>query len=736
MTTSPRAEVLARWPRVAVPVTLVVVFLCTCLVGVPLLSAAAYALWCAVWWALGIGAVRGRLPDRFTRSVLGAAVGVAGQLVCWAVFQAIGQPRLTPLGGLLAAVVAALLLRRPAPAAGQGPPAYALLAWVAATLWGADRAVAFDARQTLPPGPSTMYQDLFWHLGLAGELKHALLPRTPQADVGRLNYHWLSDAYMAVGSLGTGRPTADIALRLWVVPVVALITALCLVVGRRLAGDWLTGSIAAALLVWGAGIVPVPWLGHAPLDALAWASPSQIFGLLFTLLALLPISSLLRGPRPRPALVGVLLIVALGCSGAKSSILPVFVGAGLLTLLVFVRRPSARRGGLVVTLVCAVAIGATSWVFAGGSAGSRPRLFSSARLTWAYSAHSHVGRGPGHGALLPAQLLSPGGLVIMTAVLLATLLTYGFAATALALGRTWCTDPMPTFLLGGLLAALAAYQLIDHTGGSQGYFPLGALPFATLLCGWGVSAAVRRAPDASRRRWVLVAVAAAAGSLVVQHIDVRPRPGLVPLVVGVPALLLVIVAVAFLRGDRRHAGVVGAVLVGAALVNATVEDNAVLAFRALFDGPVHSQPWTVLPDESAAARWLGDHSAPDTLVATNVHCRAVRTTPGCIASAFWVSGFSGRRMLVESWSYTDAAQRAAGQHDLPAVRQPYPDARTFALNEQAFTRPTPQVLAALRSRGVRWLFADSRAGSVSPALASLADAVHLGGPVTVYRLRG
>jgi hypothetical protein len=67
--------------------------------------------------------------------------------------------------------------------------------------------------------------------------------------------------------------------------------------------------------------------------------------------------------------------------------------------------------------------------------------------------------------------------------------------------------------------------------------------------------------------------------------------------------------------------------------------------------------------------------------------------------------------------------------------QPAPDPAVFALNERVFAAPTPADLAELRARGVRWLFADARAGQVSPVLATLAPVRFTSGPVTVHELR-
>ncbi|MEU8296021.1 hypothetical protein AB0C04_01855 [Micromonospora sp. NPDC048909] len=143
----------------------------------------------------------------------------------------------------------------------------------------------------------------------------------------------------------------------------------------------------------------------------------------------------------------------------------------------------------------------------------------------------------------------------------------------------------------------------------------------------------------------------------------------------------------------------------------------------------------VTADEMRAALWLDGHAGADDVVATNVHCRPVRTTGHCDARAFWVTGLGGRRAVVESWGYTDAALAAHGRDGLGYARQAPPDGEQFALNERIFATPTPVDLERLRREyGVRWLVADTRAGAVSPELAALAVVRHRSGPVTVYEL--
>jgi hypothetical protein len=137
-----------------------------------------------------------------------------------------------------------------------------------------------------------------------------------------------------------------------------------------------------------------------------------------------------------------------------------------------------------------------------------------------------------------------------------------------------------------------------------------------------------------------------------------------------------------------------------------------------------------------AAQWLARNARAGDVVATNVHCENVRPdAAGCTNRSFWVSALTERAVVLEGWAYQPATMAEHGTGGLPYYRQPAPDAERLRINDAAFARPTAEGLAELRDRyGARWLFADTRAGAVSPLLATLATERYRAGTVTVYEL--
>jgi hypothetical protein len=128
-----------------------------------------------------------------------------------------------------------------------------------------------------------------------------------------------------------------------------------------------------------------------------------------------------------------------------------------------------------------------------------------------------------------------------------------------------------------------------------------------------------------------------------------------------------------------------------------------------------------------AARWVRDHSDPDDILATNVHCIA-GTPDACDSRSFWLSAYSERTVLVEGWGF---APRLAAVGLIP-----FWDPARLALNDEAFSKPTEANLSELHDRyGVRWLVVDRALAAESSDLRRLAEPAYDNGRLAIYRLR-
>jgi hypothetical protein len=163
--------------------------------------------------------------------------------------------------------------------------------------------------------------------------------------------------------------------------------------------------------------------------------------------------------------------------------------------------------------------------------------------------------------------------------------------------------------------------------------------------------------------------------------------------------------------------------------------NIVNLLASPFEGgaPQHD---VVPSDGIASARWLRDHSGPDDVVATDLHCRlAVVGSQPCDARHFWVAAYSERHVLVEGWAYTQMAIGRARTLGVNPNVVPFWDPALLARNDLAFAQPTPANVAALQAGyGVRWLFADLTIADPA-ALGRVADLRDRVGDFAIYELR-
>ncbi|MGA8116303.1 MAG: hypothetical protein WCA46_21810, partial [Actinocatenispora sp.] len=589
----------------------------------------------------------------------------------------------------------------------------------------------------LPPVTFHYYQDLLYHLSLIHELSRDLPFQVPQMAGGTLRYHYLSDADMASASLITGVDAATVLLRLWLGPILVATTVTVAAFARDVVRTWWAGPVAAGVALLSHPLPlggPLVAPGSRPMSLL---SPSLTYLIPLLMLTAAICVDLVRGRRIGPAWP-LLALLALACAGAKASGVPVLVVgmlAAIVGILVTTRRLHRRALAGLAILVAAMLGGAT--LFVGGGAGTLgPQALS--QLQWIPAYREAIGPSdePVAGGLVPPGLRRAGGTGWVFALGLLgwwLLLQLPRWIGLLALGRRRTrTDPAVWLLAGAVVAGIGAMWLLFHPSDSQVYFFLPTLPFGAVLAVWVLA-------DATPRRYVgtVLTVAVTVGFCVATLLWATAydpsMPGhtylgwsralLVPVLSG--ALLLGAAVTAWSIARRRvyqlrgrGIAVLVAVVLGAALaanLPPTVDTLVLRAVkgRAVVGGTPGAR--SVRATEMRAARWLDAHAGPDDVVATNVHCQPVPTVPYCDSRAFWVTGLGGRRTVLEGWGYTDGAVGAQGRHGYGYPRQPAADTRRFALNERVFTDPTAADVRELQHRyATRWLFADRRAGPVSP----------------------
>jgi hypothetical protein len=435
-------------------------------------------------------------------------------------------------------------------------------------------------------------------------------------------------------------------------------------------------------------------------------------------------------------------------AGAKSTFLPV-LGAGLgLAFAVQLLRRRVDRVLLAAGVLVVVTFGAAVVVLFGGQSQGLE-----------FDPLTTVLRTP-----LVKQLMGPDRQP--SAALLAVLTVFALLswcahlAGAAVVLRRHRYDPLVAVLVGCLLAGLAGVLLFSHIGSSQYYFLRAAMPLGGILTAWGVALALDRVGATPRRTAVLAVCAAAvgvggaaavatltpAGRAFPAHLHGRAQA--VQVLLPIALALLVCLGAALLGlfpgvRPRRHAAL-AAVLVALAavgLLRLGTDGVAGARFAARYGTATGTQGeligYPVTPANLAAARWLRDHSSPEDVVATNLHCRVMVNTY-CDNRHFWLAAFTERRILVEGWGYTSRSNAEfVARPTIKVYFGPYWDPARLRANDEAFTHPTPQNLALLRDRwGVRWLFVHTRAGvRPDPALDRYAELRYQTRDAKVYALR-
>ena len=685
-------------------------------------------------------ALRGSLGSWVPDLALGTALALPLELAGWMIASVLdvrGALWAWPLCTLALFAVPrcrARILERP----DRPWPALPLLAVLASALMAFWLVLNTFAR-TYPLAPTGVryYPDLLWHMGLAAEARRAFPLGTPQVvGDGTLGYHWFSNAHLAAASLISGSELNVLWLRLWWGPIVMLGVILTAVLAQRLSGSAWAGALAAALAASISGWPFWPDVSGV-FNSINALSPSQLFSVPISLLTVHALADLLRrrgSPDWGAAAVGFLGV--LGSSGAKASTLPVLLGGVGVAFLaaLFLRRQRMLLLGVaaVITVITVAGLLAVS----GGGSGQgmmlghnltilRPyRVLVPGPVDYTQKVADGLWNAPGVGKVLLAGLMLSLGFSMLRNLALFLPLVQ----------RTLRRDLAAWLLAGACFASFLPFFLLAHSGYSEYYFVYGTIPFGSALWAWSVQDLLRRHRTQVRLVWVTGLVMGLATTLALlsarDHVPATtPAPMLESLRSFVTAAVVVLSALAAVtlvalratRPSRRALLLVAPTVLLTPFVVGAVVPNVLTSLHP----PPRSPASPDVLEESQAGLWIRDHVPERDLMATNIHCLA-RQGLRCYSRKWWISGIGERRVLIESWGYTPRGA-VSGYYD-PAL---------YALNDKAFTDPTPGTLKALADKGVTWLVADRQDGyeAPSPLLDELATPRYSNSTITVYELR-
>lgn len=700
----------------------------------------------------------------------GIPAGCVVAMVGWAlgVVSPVGMPSWV-LGPVVAAVLVAVpstrarVLARPAPGWGTGAHLAILAVVVVAIAW-----MTVDFLRLYPPSPvaggTAYYPDTLFQVAVVGQLSHSLELSYPLVAGEPFAYSWFAHAVLT--HLADGGPdTVDLVLRLAPASLVPALLVTGAVVAREVAGRVVAGPVFAVLAaVTGATVATwqVEGFSVPTVQTYWWASLTTAFGWVVLVATAGAALAIIR-PRPGGS-TPVLLFVpfAVLAVGAKPSNLAVLLGgAGLAWVAMLIARRPARPAFLVAVVLGALLLAARLTIYGGGNYGLKMDLFGGFQRRAAQLFPGLTGPRPDNLALTLPEV----SLVAVAAALVLYFLPLVPRLVGLVLLDR--RDPVPWFFAGVAVAAVAAVAIFRHPGESETFFLVSAHPVLLVGSAWGLAAGWERLG-----RPVLPVVAGAVfGAVAVLVVALvapaNPRAALAApfghppsaaesapwrqaahLLAPLGALTIVLGVAAlggwwWSRGDRDRRSSVAAACVAAVLGTGLLSTGLYLTAdaptiaRATSHDP--ASLW-VTPDEEAAARWLADHSAPDDVYATNRVCVQDQTGPdlpsSCLAKTFAMSALSGRTAYVGGWAYADRNHDSAWQATMWWTSQPFWDPARLAAEQDAFTGPTVERLAALRADGVRWLVADSRGAPADlDALDRLADHRFSSPGVHVWELR-
>ena len=607
--------------------------------------------------------------------------------------------------------------------------------------------LAFFPFTPLPgPEPVRNFPDYSWAISIAAEAKHHWPIEDPNVSGEPFPYHYFAHIDLAAASQVTNIELPAIFFRLWLLPLIGLLTIQVISAGQTLLRHTAAGLIAACLVMFVGQLqldttdnltAPIAFLGV--FFTYLTASPTFVFGLIFFLPLIALIGERIAGPDADSRLGDWIVIglLAIGASDAKVVVLPV-IAAGLVAFGVWARvarrvvpRPLWIALGITVSVFAVVYL----WQYRGHPSGLRVDLgftfFTEMPAVALVKSDimDALPNFPAEGAALTIAAIAFGAVGLLAAPLI---------------GLAWILrrqgvrlEPSQAWLLALLGAGLAAIVGFNSPAANEFYFFFTALPAGCILSAGGLwNAWETRSPAPGWQDRALLLGA----TWVLALLAVMLIPPLFDLFTGPDALahtyVFLFAGLALSLGvlyvlARRWTGPTrwtAAALVCAAVVLVGALDTPLQKVRPAVENGAASAGRAMSPQMYDALTWLRDTTTDDAVIAVNNQVNELGPYE------FSYGAFSERRVFLGGWGYS-AGESQRTDPDFSAASNPYPE--RLALNEAAFEQPSAEALAALRAYGVRYLVVDEVYGPPADlsSLGERASLVYEDSGVKVFELR-
>ncbi len=679
----------------------------------------------AVPGALLLWALRGRRPSFLAVVALGWPLGSALEVLTFSATAAIGARALYLGYPVAVAAISGLVIRQRSRSGSEGQAAAPMsgrLMWTAAatlSLGLVYLALMFLPQVPLPSArmPVAYSPDFVYQMSKIAEVLSHWPPTNPGLSGVPLPYEWFVFFHMAAVSQVTHVSIPIIALRLDFVPTIVVIGCQLLFVGRAIAGGAWTGVVAMAVLfLLGPLDLTTDTKGAPPFDVIfsnqLWASWTLPFGLMF-FLALLYLTLELFEARPAnrfdPGSWTLMILLMVGASGAKATILPILLSGTALFVVVarIARRPVPAMALMIIGAETAIFVITFFVIYRGGAAstGIGPLASLGRTLPVIYASSSAIPIPLRVVLLPPAYAAGLAGMLLPLAGIL-YLLRRRHRERLRSLWLCLC------MLVAGIVIANVFHQV----GYSEVYFQdtgyvAGCIVAAAgLRAAWGDAGSAiaisKRAATVAFAFWAAVLILAAT----VTAITLR----LVPSEVAMYLLLgtgCVATVMAGRRAARRHgrprSGMValGLIPLAAATTLTSPIELAPTLGRVLTSVPItvtRADPGKVrglTPGLLAALDWLRDHSSVDTVIAVNNHWIDPDDQDG---RYYYYSAVSERQVFIEGYDPV-RYQISAALSTAPGLDF----AKRKVLNDAVFDKADANALTVMTQQySVRYLFVD------------------------------
>jgi len=663
--------------------------------GVTARDALAYLVFCAVF-SLGPGlalyfAIWPSCALNARAIALGWALGFVLETLAFSLTAQLGaRPLFLAYPVLIIAACGILVLRRrpkPSPDAPRKSNAIIpVLLALASLVLLVYFVFAFYLPSPLPGTVSgvTYFVDYPYSISLAAQALHQVPITDPHISGNPLSYYFNQFFDMAAATQVFGIPLPAVALRLYILPLIALLPVQYFALGKAASGKSAIGLLAVVF-----GL----FLGEGDLDVREpalfgnWGigylhiSGSYALGLVMTLAIFIVLVEMIQKKAGLRSHLLVLALLLIGLGGTKASALPVVTG-GLTLFLAFqmLQALLKRASPTPMPVLPAFAAWALSVIIL---------------LVFFLVIYKDMDRSA---SIAPLQSLWRMEAVTqwrqkfpaLPALVFAIPAIIGFAPAHVAgiaalLARPRAITQQNALLLGVILAGFAAFLMLDYPNYGQILFLYYAMPAACVLAAIGVMELWQAARRGAHTRWARAALA--------------------------PVLALILLAGMDAPFDAR------------------------LNFSKWRSGqPVYTQSTQLTPGMYAAYTWLRQNTNPADVIAVNTALidKTIYIIP--TPHNFYAAAFAERSVFLEGWAYSNEAHRL-GYKDVEQLRvQPFPERK--ALNDRVFVQADPQALAVMRDQfGVRYLFVDKRNAPPSPNLSAISQNVFENGDAVIYKIQ-